>query len=136
MVRPSRRRAWCVEGFVAWGKRLREGYRMTMFEHLACKNKVKPSVRYDSRNRRGSHWWMYIQWAIQQSQEFGLWSQAAWDGVITAHQLSALILNKLLKLSSVLLCQLEWVTIPFSRVSSLPRDQTQVSSIAGRFFII
>ena len=31
---------------------------------------------------------------------------------------------------------LEWVTIPFSRGSSPPRDQTQVSHIAGRFFTI
>ena len=29
---------------------------------------------------------------------------------------------------------LEWVAIPFSRGSSLPKGQTQVSSIAGRFF--
>ena len=29
---------------------------------------------------------------------------------------------------------LEWVTIPFSRGSSQPRDQPQVSHIAGRFF--
>ena len=29
---------------------------------------------------------------------------------------------------------LEWVVISFSRGSSLPRDQTQVSCIAGRFF--
>ena len=29
---------------------------------------------------------------------------------------------------------LEWVAIPFSRGSSPPRDQTWVSSIAGRFF--
>ena len=29
---------------------------------------------------------------------------------------------------------LEWVVSPFSRVSSQPRDQTQVSRIAGRFF--
>jgi len=28
---------------------------------------------------------------------------------------------------------LEWVAIPFSRGSSQPRDQTQVSYIAGRF---
>ena len=28
----------------------------------------------------------------------------------------------------------EWVAISFSRVSSQPRDQTQVSRIAGRFF--
>ena len=28
---------------------------------------------------------------------------------------------------------LEWVPIPFSRESSQPRDQTQVSHIAGRF---
>ena len=31
---------------------------------------------------------------------------------------------------------LEWVAIPFSRESSLPRDWTQVSHIAGRFFTI
>ena len=29
---------------------------------------------------------------------------------------------------------LEWVIIPFSKGSSRPRDQTQVSCIAGRFF--
>ena len=29
---------------------------------------------------------------------------------------------------------LEWVAFPFSRESSQPRDQTQVSHIAGRFF--
>ena len=29
---------------------------------------------------------------------------------------------------------LEWVTIPFSRGSPQPSDQTQVSYIAGRFF--
>ena len=31
---------------------------------------------------------------------------------------------------------LEWVAIPFSGESSWPRDQTQVSCIAGRFFTI
>ena len=30
---------------------------------------------------------------------------------------------------------LEWVAIFFSNGSSQPKDQTQVSSIAGRFFI-
>ena len=30
---------------------------------------------------------------------------------------------------------LEWVAFPFSRGFSQPRDQTQVSCIAGRFFI-
>ena len=30
----------------------------------------------------------------------------------------------------------EWVTMLFSRGSSQPRDQTQVSCIAGRFFTI
>ena len=29
---------------------------------------------------------------------------------------------------------LQWVAIPFSRGSSQPRDCTQVSHIAGRFF--
>ena len=29
---------------------------------------------------------------------------------------------------------LEWIAFPFSRGSSQPRDQTQVSRIAGRFF--
>ena len=31
---------------------------------------------------------------------------------------------------------LEWIVIPFSRGSSWPKDQTQVSCIAGRFFTI
>ena len=31
---------------------------------------------------------------------------------------------------------LEWVAIPFSRESSQPRNQTQVSCIASRFFIV
>ena len=31
---------------------------------------------------------------------------------------------------------LEWVAIPFRRGSSRPRDQTQVSCIAGKFFTI
>ena len=31
---------------------------------------------------------------------------------------------------------LEWVAIPFSRVSAQPRDQTQVSCFAGVFFNI
>ena len=31
---------------------------------------------------------------------------------------------------------LKWVAIPFSRVSSQPRDQTRVSGIAGGFFTI
>ena len=31
---------------------------------------------------------------------------------------------------------LEWVASPFSRGSSPPRDRTQVSCIAGRFFTI
>ena len=31
---------------------------------------------------------------------------------------------------------LEWLAMPSSRVSSQPRDQTQVSCIAGRFFTI
>ena len=31
---------------------------------------------------------------------------------------------------------LDWVTIPFSRGSSRPKDQTQISCIAGRFFTI
>ena len=31
---------------------------------------------------------------------------------------------------------LDWVAMPFSRVSSLLRDQTQVTYIADRFFIV
>ena len=30
---------------------------------------------------------------------------------------------------------LEWVAFPFSRGSSQPRDRTQISHIAGRFFL-
>ena len=31
---------------------------------------------------------------------------------------------------------MEWVAFPFSRGSSQPRDQTQVSHITGRFFTV
>ena len=31
---------------------------------------------------------------------------------------------------------LEWVAFPFSRGSSYPRDRTQVSCIAGRFYTV
>ena len=31
---------------------------------------------------------------------------------------------------------LEWIAVPFSRRSSQPRDRTQVSLMAGRFFIV
>ena len=31
---------------------------------------------------------------------------------------------------------MKWVAVPFSSVSSQPRDRTQVSHIAGRFFNI
>ena len=31
---------------------------------------------------------------------------------------------------------LEWVAMPFSRGSSQPKDQTQVSHIAGSFFTV
>ena len=31
---------------------------------------------------------------------------------------------------------LEWVAVPFSRGFSRPRDRTQVSCIAGRFFSV
>ena len=31
---------------------------------------------------------------------------------------------------------LKWITIPVSRRSSLPRDLTEVSCIAGRFFTV
>ena len=31
---------------------------------------------------------------------------------------------------------MEWVTVPFARASCLPRDQTQVSRIAGGFFTV
>ena len=38
--------------------------------------------------------------------------------------------------SSVHGIQLEWVAMPFSKGSSQPRNRTQVSCIAGRFFTI
>ena len=31
---------------------------------------------------------------------------------------------------------LEWLAIPFSRVSSQPRDRTWISCVAGRFFTV
>ena len=52
-----------------------------------------------------------------------LWVQSKWK------PLSCVWLFAILKARV-----LEWVVFPFSRGSSQPRDRTQVSYIAGRFF--
>ena len=59
--------------------------------------------------------------------------------LLPVHDLSVLVTQLCLTLFNPMECIfqakiLEWVTIPFSRESSQPRDQTQVSHTAGRFF--
>ena len=36
----------------------------------------------------------------------------------------------------ILQARAEWVAMPFSKGSPLPRDQTRISCVAGRFFTI
>ena len=58
-----------------------------------------------------------LAWKIPWTEEPGYSLQATVHGILQARIL-------------------EWVAFPFSRGSSQPRDQTQVSQIAGRFFTI
>ena len=63
---------------------------------------------------------MYIQWNIE-SESQSVVSDSLWPHGLTVYGiLQARIL--------------EWVAFPFSRGSSPPRNQTEVSCIAGRFF--
>ena len=99
--------------------------------------------------------WVTVFPVVYKSPGFLLLSFSVW-GDIWLHSLPASLVAVSLSLfcrSSLLFCgcftfprllclwdsqsgTLEWVTIPFSRVSSQPRDWTQVSHTAGRFFAI
>ena len=63
-----------------------------------------------------------------------LWSQG--EVKVKAAQLCLTLYNPVdYRVHGILQARiLEWVAFPFSRGSSQPRDQTQVSLIAGRFF--
>ena len=72
------------------------------------------------------------QWGCRSKE----WSQ--WAQTLTSSHTCALVAQScptvVRGISQIRI--LRWVTIPFSRGSSRPRDWTQVSCIAGRFFII
>ena len=59
------------------------------------------------------------------------WSEVTWKLLIHVWLCDPMdyIVHEILQASI-----LEWVAFPFSRGSSQPRDRTQASHIAGRFF--
>ena len=73
-----------------------------------------------------------------------------WKGIFDAHESESEVAQSCLTLCDPMDCSLpgssvhgifqarvlEWVAIAFSRGSSWPRDQTQVSCIAGRYFTL
>ena len=80
---------------------------------------------------RHLHWiWNYFQrtvfsWPISESKshlDVSLWKSV--DCTLPGSSVHGILQARIL----------EWVTVPFSRGSSQPRDWTQVSHIAGRFF--
>ena len=65
-----------------------------------------------------------------------LWTECSWKWKVKVTQLCPSLNNpKDYTVHGILQARiLEWVAFPFSRGSSQPRDQTQVSCLAGRFF--
>ena len=59
-----------------------------------------------------------------------------WDPIVNVAQLCPILCNPMdYTVHGILQTRiLKWVAVPFSRESSQPKDQTQVSHIAGRFF--
>ena len=88
-------------------------------------------------------WWLspstllFINVSLKCYSDSGTEQNGGWQAV--SGQMLRLTQFKILKLKvkvtqSCLTLLLEWVAFPFSRGSSQPRDQTQVSHIAGGFF--
>ena len=71
-----------------------------------------------------------FQWATLADQRVGEWCD-----IYTSLPPSLSVTSDSLRPEGILQARiLEWVAFPFSRVSSRPRDQSQVSHIVGRFF--
>ena len=80
--------------------------------------------------------WMLTLWAHQAPLSMEFSRQEYWKLNLKVAQ-SCLTLCGLMDYSVYEILQtriLEWVAFPFSKESSQPRDQTQVSCIAGKFF--
>ena len=78
-----------------------------------------------------SHIWLLATpWTAvyQASPSMRFYRQEYWSGVPLPSPCDCMVHGILQAI------RLEWVAIPFSRGSSQPRDRTQVSHIAGRFF--
>ena len=83
------------------------------------------------------HYWVYIQkkWKLLIQKDTCLpWSEVKWSELQVAKLCPALWPHALYSLGILQARILEWVAFPFSRGSSQPRDRTQASHIAGRFF--
>ena len=102
--------------------------------------------------------WPQVSWSLEESGRFGdIALDFTTDCLLCPHLATYAIveIQVLISQSCLILCDpidysspgssvhwilqariLEWVTMPFSRVSSQLRDQSRVSCIAGRLFII
>ena len=91
-------------------------------EFKSCKLKYEYSPNFsDLFSRSSPHFGLFPwKWSVSHSvMSNSLWPQSPLDSSVCG-----ILQARILK----------WVAIPFSRGSSQPRDWTQVSRIAGRFF--
>ena len=109
-----------------------------------------PDVQAGFRKTRGTRDEIVnISWIIEKAREFKKLKKIYFFFTDYSKAFDCVDLNKLWKLfSRVWLCKsmdcevhgilqariLEWVAFPFSRGSSQPRDRTQVSRTAGKFY--
>ena len=75
-----------------------------------------------------ANWKIFQRWAPQRDKEIEHESESLSDRLTLCDPMDYIV-------HGILQARiLEWVVFPFSRRSSQPRDQTQVSCIAGGFF--
>ena len=87
-------------------------------------------------------WWLYELWPLKCLVSFSSMTgslnlfSATWKWKVKVAQLCPTLWDPMdYTVHGILQARiLEWVVFPFSRGSSQPRDQTQVSHIAGGFF--
>ena len=92
------------------------------------KTRVVNSVKEAKKSRKKRHETGQLIW---QPQVCVCESRSVVSNSLRPHGLCSFSLQGILQARI-----LEWVAMPFSRGSSQPRDQTQVSSVLGRFFIV
>ena len=91
------------------------------------------SSRASSRSSDQTSDWISISFIFCIGRQI-LYHRATWESPIQWKSLSRVWLFATLLSISLQARILKWVAAPFSRRSSKPRDRTQVSYLAGRFF--